>query len=620
MTINNITELFGVQSATPKNLSNNSAEFSFEACLNATKNQASQHENISQIQDNTHSSLPKNNLKDTSSSTQSKAPEKDKVETRQEKPQESNSRNNITEERQQKNDQPQSALNETKVANENAQSTPCEKVIDENFNLEQMIANSANILTSNVEVNLEVEQVDLNFSNDNQFNQFFEATDGQENFAAGDGLFVQKNISRPELTLVQSQIDDLPENNNVIEFTGNFGDDRVISSNQATNYIPNFDEVATSHSKIDQFVIISKDFGETIEFANDVEFDMSELETDQDRQNEELDLGDSYNENSQYVAVQNHLNQAVNVQNVISDQNTIISTASLDNQFVIQENGRQSQQDQANLEQNLEFGEDAHHASVAKEAPSNNETMILNDNKSNKSDPEQGSSQSSENSFAGQDSHKESKQVTMQLGPKLNKLNNSGLESFEEVKKDDQFASGQDMFGEVASKAGLTRSLSIEDIANPDQIKFAQVFTAPKTDMKVTDQITLAVQKASNDRVQKIQVGLHPEHLGKVDIELNIQNDVIKEVKFIIHKRETFETIKADRVSLEQMVKDITKGGDAKLSFSFGSFNNQDQQNATNPYLNKSHSDQKIMYQAVKKLATVSEANIVTENRVNLTI
>ncbi|MDX1917321.1 MAG: flagellar hook-length control protein FliK [Rickettsiaceae bacterium] len=164
----------------------------------------------------------------------------------------------------------------------------------------------------------------------------------------------------------------------------------------------------------------------------------------------------------------------------------------------------------------------------------------------------------------------------------------------------------------------FTSNLTINDLSDHVSIKFTPLSTNTNAQIPLQDQISISIQKASNAGVNKIQVALHPESLGKVDIELNIENEIITSIKFIAHKQETLESIKADRILLEQIVKDIAKGSDASLTFLLGSYGqdrNQSFYHNSDTNLPKHNK-----YQAIVDAEPAQQDHIISDNKVNLTI
>ncbi len=192
----------------------------------------------------------------------------------------------------------------------------------------------------------------------------------------------------------------------------------------------------------------------------------------------------------------------------------------------------------------------------------------------------------------------------------------SDLEDQTQNNSTQDFLDPNDQTPETAKN--FSTNINIKDLASSN-IKFASAPVSQERPVELHNQISISIEKALNEGVRKIQVSLHPESLGKLNIELNLDNDIITGIKFIAQKHETLESIKADRILLEQVIKDITKGGDASLSFSLGSYGQENNQPG-NSYINKSTMYNNDTYQAVVSVDAEIQESIITENRVNLTI
>lgn len=127
---------------------------------------------------------------------------------------------------------------------------------------------------------------------------------------------------------------------------------------------------------------------------------------------------------------------------------------------------------------------------------------------------------------------------------------------------------------------------SLNDL-NAANIKAQEVHTQAKElkfDAKVqantaAEQVQVKIAQMVKDGVDMIRIKLHPEDLGKVDVQLDVDNSGKTSIRIIADKVETLDMLRKDSHSLERALKDTGVKTDAGgMQFSLRE-NNQQQQN-----------------------------------------
>lgn len=172
----------------------------------------------------------------------------------------------------------------------------------------------------------------------------------------------------------------------------------------------------------------------------------------------------------------------------------------------------------------------------------------------NQFDSEQFDSQEGQKNLAEADNFKKS-----EFRPEINK---SPLES----------ESSNLSMGEKVSSNEYTNILGLRDLSNLAELKFAiknegneQNLTSP-----LHKQLSIWIREAAITGKQTMNVTLTPEALGRLDIQLDIDQGNIKTIKILVHKAESLEMINNDSQNLrilEQAIKEISGAEDAKLTF-----------------------------------------------------
>lgn len=125
---------------------------------------------------------------------------------------------------------------------------------------------------------------------------------------------------------------------------------------------------------------------------------------------------------------------------------------------------------------------------------------------------------------------------------------------------------------EKVSSSEYTNILGLADLSNSAALKFAiknegneQNLTSP-----LHKQLSIWIREAAITGKHTMNVTLTPETLGRLDIQLDIDQGNIKTIKILVHKAESLEMINNDSQNLrilEQAIKEISGAEDAKLTF-----------------------------------------------------
>ena len=84
----------------------------------------------------------------------------------------------------------------------------------------------------------------------------------------------------------------------------------------------------------------------------------------------------------------------------------------------------------------------------------------------------------------------------------------------------------------------------------------------------VQQQVAVHIRNAASEGVDKISVQLRPEHLGRVDVKLEISHDGRVQGVIQADTRETLDMLRQDSRALQQALKDAGLNADSQ-SFTF---------------------------------------------------
>ncbi|OSQ32410.1 flagellar hook-length control protein FliK [Thalassospira sp. MCCC 1A03138] len=138
--------------------------------------------------------------------------------------------------------------------------------------------------------------------------------------------------------------------------------------------------------------------------------------------------------------------------------------------------------------------------------------------------------------------------------------------------------------GQVAAPAKTVNTSSVEGSASPTannagsvssnsvnsnlQSGHAAANARQTPAQQVQQQVAVHIRNAANDGVEKISVQLRPEHLGRVDVKLEISHDGRVQGVIQADTRETLDLLRQDARSLQQALKDAGLNADSQ-SFTF---------------------------------------------------
>jgi flagellar hook-length control protein FliK len=109
-----------------------------------------------------------------------------------------------------------------------------------------------------------------------------------------------------------------------------------------------------------------------------------------------------------------------------------------------------------------------------------------------------------------------------------------------------------------------------------------QAAHAPKLPLppqKIAEQISVQIEKAARDGLDKISIQLNPEELGRVDIKLEIGHDGKVSASIIVDRPETLEAIQKEAKGLEKALEQAgLKADSGSLNFSLRGNENQQHQ------------------------------------------
>ena len=79
----------------------------------------------------------------------------------------------------------------------------------------------------------------------------------------------------------------------------------------------------------------------------------------------------------------------------------------------------------------------------------------------------------------------------------------------------------------------------------------------------VAEQVHVALKQAVREGVDQITVQLMPEDLGRIEVKLELGQDAVTRVSFLVDKQHTFDLIQRDAAQLERMLQDAGVRADA---------------------------------------------------------
>lgn len=79
----------------------------------------------------------------------------------------------------------------------------------------------------------------------------------------------------------------------------------------------------------------------------------------------------------------------------------------------------------------------------------------------------------------------------------------------------------------------------------------------------VAEQVHVALKQAAREGVDQITVQLMPEDLGRIEVKLELGQDAVTRVSFLVDKQHTFDMIQRDAAQLERMLQDAGVRADA---------------------------------------------------------
>lgn len=79
----------------------------------------------------------------------------------------------------------------------------------------------------------------------------------------------------------------------------------------------------------------------------------------------------------------------------------------------------------------------------------------------------------------------------------------------------------------------------------------------------VAEQVHVALKQAVREGVDQITVQLMPEELGRIEVKLELGQDAVTRVSFLVDKQHTFDLIQRDAAQLERMLQDAGVRADA---------------------------------------------------------
>lgn len=86
-------------------------------------------------------------------------------------------------------------------------------------------------------------------------------------------------------------------------------------------------------------------------------------------------------------------------------------------------------------------------------------------------------------------------------------------------------------------------------------------------EIPVTEQIHIKLDQAVEKGDSKITVQLSPEHLGKIEIHLDMQDKAVNNIRISVEKQETLEMLQKEQRTLLSSIIEVTKSDEPSLSF-----------------------------------------------------
>lgn len=145
------------------------------------------------------------------------------------------------------------------------------------------------------------------------------------------------------------------------------------------------------------------------------------------------------------------------------------------------------------------------------------------------------------------------------------------------------------------------------------QIDQAQIYRSP------LEQIKIKISQGFELGQDKISVKLHPEELGKVDVEMNVDSDGRTNIRIVADKSETLDFLRRDSNELQRALREVgVQADDKNMQFSLNQNGNGD---GTNQQANKikipyksqelSSNDVRAEYEYEYKIGSNTRLNIV---------
>lgn len=173
----------------------------------------------------------------------------------------------------------------------------------------------------------------------------------------------------------------------------------------------------------------------------------------------------------------------------------------------------------------------------------------------------------------------------------------------------------------------ISEEISLDELTQPSDLKFIERpiersnlnRVEIKSDIQKPphEQINFAIKKSMETGTHKISVKLYPEALGRVDIDIQITKNQIKDIKITVEKQMALQELIKEASQIEKMVTEIGKSSDINLSF------NLRQQSEENPNsqklnnFNNNSSDKEIVAVSDKKS---SQQYIISDSKVDIKV
>ena len=183
---------------------------------------------------------------------------------------------------------------------------------------------------------------------------------------------------------------------------------------------------------------------------------------------------------------------------------------------------------------------------------------------------------------------------------------------------DGQNLEAQELEYSIDSLKDYSTKLSISDIET-GKFKLAEVTSAESLSTESpAEQVSLNIRQAISTGKQKMTIALNPENLGKVEIQIDISNGKVKEIKILAHRMETLDAIVKDSLLLEQTVREILKS-ETNLNFSYRHDDGSNSNFAGTHHSSASSSYDK-QYVGVTDASIGTGAHIISDDQVDIRI